>query len=40
MEIVKQLNLIDPNDKTLQPISALNELPPDPSYHDCYRSSG
>ncbi len=29
MEIVKQLNLIDPNDKTLQPISALNELPPD-----------
>lgn len=29
MEIVKQLNLIDPHDKTLQPISALDELPPD-----------
>ena len=29
MEIVKQLNLIDPHDKTLQPISALSELPPD-----------
>lgn len=29
MEIVKQLNLIDTHDKTLQPISALDELPPD-----------
>lgn len=29
MEIVKQLNLIDPKDPVLQPISALDDLPPD-----------